>query len=80
MAVVTQDQRALLDAVESLERVDNPSVADRLDAIIEELTSLVGRMGQGVRGAAPDAATATQVLSDEGMTRGVAQRNADRCP
>lgn len=87
MAVVTHDQRTLLEAIEALQRVEdalrgkieNPGVAARLDAMIEELTALVGRMGQGVKGAAPDAATATQSLSDEGMVRGVAQRNADRC-
>lgn len=87
MAVVTHDQRTLLDAIEALERVEqalrgkveNPGVAARLDSMIEELTALVGRMGQGVRGAATDMATATQELRDEGMVRGVSQRNADRC-
>lgn len=87
MAVVTHPQRILLDAIEALNaveqalrgKIENPGVAARLDAMIEELSGLVGRMGEGVRGAAGDAATATQELSDEGMIRGVAQRNADRC-
>jgi hypothetical protein len=87
MAVVTHPQRVLLEAIEALERVEaalrgkveNPGVAARLDAMIEELTGLVGRMGEGVRGAAGDAATATQELSDEGMIRAQGQRNADRC-
>lgn len=87
MAVVTHDQRTLLEAIEALERVENalrgkienPGVAARLDAMIEELTALVGRMGQGVRGAAADVATATQELSDESMQRAQGQRNADRC-
>lgn len=87
MAVVTHDQRTLLEAIEALERVENalrgkvenPGVAARLDAMIEELTALVGRMGQGVRGAATDVATATQELSDESMQRAQGQRNADRC-
>jgi hypothetical protein len=88
MAVVTHPQRILLDAIDALTavedalrgKIENPGVAARLDAMIEELTGLVGRMGEGVRGAASDVATATQELSDEGMVRAQGQRNADRCP
>lgn len=88
MAVVTQTQRTILEAIEALDaveqalrgKIENPGVAARLDALIEELQGLVAAVGEGTPGAARDYATATQERSDESMTRGVGQRNADRCP
>ena len=84
MAVITHEQRSVLEAVEALERLTESlsstsgmeDLLAKADALIEELKVVVGRVSSGRRDAAASYEDATSEKREESATR--AEGQSDR--
>jgi len=82
MAVITHEQRAVLEAVDALTRLEeslsgsgsgSEDLIAKVDSLIEELKAVVGRVSSSRRDAAQSYEDATSEKQDESATRSAGQ-------